>query len=433
MLLGAVCILTETQFVYAGTQTFEGDYQIESHNTVPQVIPFTVAQDSVVYLNFLSECSTQDNSGISFHTSWGSSLIRTNYPYYPSHYRRATDIEQPYGPFPLKSGEYQVTLTCGGETISEGTAVGYSLTVTTTPANARYTSDPEPDWTESDAMDLHATQSFEGSLGYGGYPSGGDENDKYYFNLQEGTKYQVKIEYDDTFTDTYGFDRQKDLQLQVDNNGVFLHYQATGSGFITPEYTVGPNWGCPGTWSCPLRIWVNANIYSSGSIEPYFPALGYGGYKLTVIINGTEGPNAELGLIKKITSEYWDDDSHRWVTVEALVAGEESTVDINIANRGSSSLAVKLVHGLSVKGGPVKIVGGRLLTLPADNSFHTYHTTLTTPANTPVSVTGDLVTVLYDKDNQILDTSTMRVNMWGPNHLAPMAFLGILLLGGGGL
>jgi hypothetical protein len=71
---------------------------------------------------------------------------------------------QPYGPFPLKAGDYQVTLTCGGDSFSEGAAVGYSLTVSTTPANPTYAFDPEPDWTESDAMDLLETRSFEGAL-----------------------------------------------------------------------------------------------------------------------------------------------------------------------------------------------------------------------------------------------------------------------------
>jgi hypothetical protein len=135
------------------------------------------------------------------------------------------------------------------------------------------------------------------ALGYGGhvglkddYPHhGGDSHDYYYFNLQEGTKYRVKIEYDDTFTGSWA---DKDLRLLVDNNGVFTAHLPAASGYITPEYTVGPGWGCPGTWSCPLRLWIDTGVYSTPSS---FPAKGYGGYKVTVIIQ-EESPPPDLYL-----------------------------------------------------------------------------------------------------------------------------------------
>jgi hypothetical protein len=132
-------------------------------------------------------------------------------------------------------------------------------------------------------------------------------------------------------------------------------------------------------------------------------------------------PNIELGEIQDISTRYWDEFDHKFYTVEALVPGWESEIDITIVNRGFSSIAAKLVYGLSVNNGPIKKIDGYTqLNLPADGVFHVYHTTLTTPVDTPDAKTlkGNLVTVITDSNNDVLDTSQKVVEILYPELTA---------------
>lgn len=418
------CILINAYPALAATQVFTGNYQLDLpfYRTIPQEISINVAQDSVVYLDFFSECSTLDDSFIQFQTSWGEDIIYDD----ESWGTKASNIMQPYGPFPLKAGDYLVTLSCGRETFTAGATVGYSLTVSTTTPNLEYAFDPEPDSSEDDPINLYTTRSFEGSLGYGGYIGlkdsfrefGPDTHDYFYFNLPEGATYQVKVEYDDTFTDTYGAEDDLDLKLSVDNNGIFTAHLMTSSGYITPEYTVGPGWG-------EIRIFMTAAVFPTP--EYYFPADGYGGYKFTVIVNGDEAPNAEIETILDISTEYWDEDSRQFKTIGDLLPGWESVINISITNHGSSRIAAKLAHGLSIDGGPVKWVGFDELSL-SGGVTNVYRTTLITPNDTPYSRNAKLVTVLYDSNNNVLDTYQKSVDVWNLDIRLALTFLIPILL-----
>ena len=118
---------------------------------------------------------------------------------------------------------------------------------------------------------------------------------------------------------------------------------------------------------------------------------------MTVIINGEPAPNVQIEGIKSIKTTY-QDPNRQWHTTDSLVVGEESQVEIWIGNYDTQkTISVTLVYGLSVHGGAIKPVGVTRLNLPGSNDIllpQVYQTTLTTPADTPISLKGDLVSVV---------------------------------------
>jgi len=267
-------------------QAFSGIYNLDNGYTIPQEISFTVADDGLVNLSFSSDCLTQDALHIKFETSWGSALI----PYGSDTWGEpASTITQPYGPFPLKAGEYKVVLVCKQDNFTDLPVPGYSLTVSETATATTF--DSEPDGLRTDPIYLDTSKSYEGSIGYGGYVAlkeyndGFDKQDNYYFTLPIDAKYKVQIEHDDTFNGTWGDDAMG-LYLNRGSLWETLHVVPNTTSFITPEYNADGGRQCLADPEdeCPMSISVVANSYD-GDGYPAPENAGYGGYKLTIIIN----------------------------------------------------------------------------------------------------------------------------------------------------
>ncbi len=428
--------------VFQGFFPFRGSSDPGSYSPIYHDLEINLANDAAIHFDYLSECANQDNAYMYFYTEWDGRIEAVV----------ASEIEQPYGPFPLIKGKYRVSLGCKHETMKVGTYVGYKLTVTSKVAST-FANDEEPDGGKDSAVDLNKSKSFDGTIGLGGYIGlkdeisatclqgsqeyncGIDTSDIYYFNIEKDVSLQFKLDYDKTFIDNPQFDYEGhdggDLQLRIYYLKDGKYYKVTSfddwrkSGDLSKQITTQSG----GVFRVDI---VGASFRDAdGNPQPMPKELSFGGYRLGVVVNGSpNAENAELGSIQELLSYYWDNKTQEWVPVNALVAGRPSKVNIDIANRGSSSITVKLVHGLSVKGESIEIVGTTELTLPADDSFHTYNTTLETPADIPVSIKGDLVTILYDKDNNVLDTSQTSVDMWGSKHQVAIPAFIQLLLGG---
>lgn len=392
--------------VHAETQNFSGNFNVEDTDGMYIDISFILGGDSTISFEFSSQCTNQENEYLEFYTSWGGKVAIV----------QATGIVQPYGPMPMTTGSYRVRLRCRNEMLDPPSVVGYQLTVSSTAISTSFATDPEPDASEAGAITLNKTKSFVGRMGLGGYvglqdspwsSSGIDQSDSYYFNFTKDTKIKFKLEYDSNFINNPFFANSYDPgDLEILINKVkdgqtyyvdtFDRWQFSGD--ISKEITLKED----GMYKVSVR----------GAYGSLLEKTNYGGYKTTVILNGELGDGAKIGGIQNISTRYWSTVSEEYLTVKEIVPGYTSKIDISIANYYSESIATTLVYGLSVKGGPVKIVGATKLNLIPGGTFAVYKTTLTTPSDTPFALKGDLVVVLYDSNNQTLDTFTTKVDIW---------------------
>ncbi|MBU0944229.1 MAG: hypothetical protein KJ804_22195 [Proteobacteria bacterium] len=147
-----------------------------------------------------------------------------------------------------------------------------------------------------------------------------------------------------------------------------------------------------------------------------------------VILNGEVEASVITGSIQGSSTKYWSNNTEQFYTINDLVPGYKSAIDISLANYYSKSIAATLVYGLSLHGGPIKIVGATQLDLITGGTFAVYKTALITAVDTPLALKGDLVVVLYDSANQVLDTFNTKVDSWSERMgFAMMPVLMLLL------
>lgn len=278
MLLAGWCFIVATsQFVYASSQQFSGNFSTNDDDGMYVDIPFSLQDDAAVFLEYHSECATQENAYIYIFPPWSKQAT----------VEKASDIDQPYGPIPLIKGDYYVRLRCLEERVDQQMTVGYSLIVSSIPISTPFLQDQEPDGDEETAIDITGAgvQSIDGWLGVGGYAglqddiwtdSGIDHSDVYYLNINKGAKLQFKLEYDDNFKNNPFFGGSNgDVQLMIfyvkDDQTFFVHNfdTWTNSGDTSDQITIKEG----GLFKVYIRGGYSSSLQKSN----------YGGYRLTLI------------------------------------------------------------------------------------------------------------------------------------------------------
>jgi len=275
LLAGWILIVVTPQFVHASSQHFSGDYSTNDDDGMYVDIPFSLQDDSAVFLEYHSNCTSQENSYFYLFPPWSKQAT----------FAKATDIDQPYGPIPLVRGEYYVRLRCLGEKVDQKVGVEYSLIVSSTPMSTTFSQDQEPDGDEETAINVNGIQPIDGWLGVGGYTelqediwtdSGIDYSDVYYLTMNKDTKLQFKLEYDDNFKNNPFFGGSNgDIQLMIfyvkDGQTYFVHNFDiwTNSGDISEQITIKEG----GLFK----------IYIRGGYSSSLQKGNYGGYRLTIM------------------------------------------------------------------------------------------------------------------------------------------------------
>ncbi len=296
--------------VFHGFFPFRGNAKPGSTSGIYIDIEINLANDSAVHLDYLSECTTQDNAYLQFYTEWGGYIDSVI----------ASEIEMPFGPYPLTKGKYRVRLSCSTETMYANTYVGYKLTVTPRAAST-FANDDEPDPGEDLAVDLKRSKSFTGTIGLGGYIGlkdtgsatciqanwtdncGIDTSDSYYFNIDKGVRLQFRLDYDKTFIDNPQFDYDGhdggDLQLRI-------YYLKDGKYY---KVTTFDDWRKSGDLSKQIttqsggvfRVDIVGAFFrdAEGNPQPMPKDKSFGGYRLGVIVNGKPEPGEFLITVRK--------------------------------------------------------------------------------------------------------------------------------------
>ena len=406
----------------SAVQNFSGDFIFyeSSIGTHYVDVPFTINTHSVASFSYDSLCSNPDNLTILIRSAdFTGDAMSIGFA------RGVGENSSPIEGYPLHQGNYVARLLCNRTIIKQPPDPEWNLTVATNAISISFQQDQEP--ASEIPETLNSTKSYSGWLGLWGTPgkvtsvsNGKDYYDTHFYNMKKGTKIKFKIEWGDFSTST-----NTDIDFAVllyrfrDGKTYFVHSFANleNSGDMTEEITL-------------LEDGVYQVSFGGAAVGFNDDKKRYGGYKATVILNGEQVPNVKIVGVHKISTQYWSDDLRRYVTVEDLVPGEKSNVDILIENYDPQFVPVTLVYGLSVRNGPITPVGSAKLNIAPSGGIAVYNTTLLTPANTPLALTGNLVVVLYGSANEVLDTFTTKVGIYSPEH-APIIvpILQLLLMG----
>jgi hypothetical protein len=283
LMLGLIGYLLTGTFstVHSATQELTGVLSSSDSEGIYAIVPFSLAVDSEVELWYGADCSKQSNLSIILNTvfndDWGKAIA----------YGGSTTL-QPIGYYPLKKGNYLVKIRCKNENAPND--VGYSLDLSTSSISIPFSQeDSEPD--PSSAVTLASTQLYDGWLGLYGYNPpqdnsniGKDHTDSYLFNMTKGTKLKIKIEWDDFKSTDNGDDVSflPRIYKWVDGKVYYVDAFETmyDSGQVTKEITL--------LESATYKI----DIASYGGTTSTANKK-YGGYKVTLIIDGKLPPEPE--------------------------------------------------------------------------------------------------------------------------------------------
>lgn len=405
--------------VYGAVQTLTGDFSgKDSEGRWFVDIPFTINAHSEVDIEYDSVCN--ETARFYLRVAERENITDGEVTLYFIASSTSSIVEN----IPLYQGNYIVRLRCLDRLLSAPPIPEWGLEITSNPVSISFAQDQEPE--SEEPVILNSTRSFTGWLGFWGtageiHPTAPSDNgrdyyDRHIFYMKKDTKLKFKFEWGE-FRTTTG-DPDTDFMVHIyryrDGNIYWVHdFPALeNSGDITEEITL-------------LEEGLYKVDYGGARLGFNIDRKRYGGYKATLILNGEEAPDVKIGGVHKISTRYWSDNLEQYLTREELVPGARSNVDILIANYGSQLVPVTLVYGLSVRNGPITPVGSAKLNIaPGGGSFAVYNTTLLTPANTPLALTGDLVVVLYGSANEVLDTFTTKVGLFSSKlvTIVPMVF-----------
>jgi len=306
LLLSGCLLFANTLSGYAATQEFTGLFteKDDKGSGMYARIPVSIDSDSEVSLNFGAGCEYQGNLSFRFNTATNpkeDSFIVTG----------GDETVQPMGYYALKKGDYVAEIFCRSEMLNSYTEVEFNVTVVNTPISIGYSAEdtePDPDYERN----ITKTTDFSGWLGFvAGYPAttinpkGGDWADLYMLNMAQGTKVEFKLDFDEFKSSNGGRDIAFKFRIYrwKDNKTYFVDEfdPITESGQTTKQITLNE--------SGAYKFYVSSSHSSS---EAPTDNGKYGGYKVTVIINGEPVPEPEPepeGLFLNILSAEWKSSS----------------------------------------------------------------------------------------------------------------------------
>ncbi len=388
-------------------------------------VHFSLSQETVVSLNLTLGCKDENNTTMGLYSDNYVERIGARFS-------QSVDV-QPWHPLPLAAGNWKVKFYCNHEYLTDGTPTPYTLTYSKDNLSSVYSKDSEshPVSTPSSPITLTKGQMYSGWMGFVGYKPvaldpyyvykfGEDGSDCYYFNLKAGTKIKVRLDYDIGLNDKlYDNDIAFDI-LPKDSAGPYVLFEYwQKSGDISKEITI------PKDATYVFRV-KGMRHFGSGHSFTNFPKEKYGGYRMSVIVNGDDPlPSIGIGLAI-ITTTYRDPVSREYVTVNLLVPGETSLLRIPVSS--SKYQQIRLVVGFSLKNGstygPIKPIG--LGTCKAFSGYNLCRIDATLDKNIK-GIRGKLVIVGYTDGPNV--TQQQTVSIYDENSLIVIGPTLNLLLG----
>lgn len=300
----AACLFTAfSSTAYGAVQNFSGNFSEDTSRYVNWSvdIPFTIPEHSETDFEFDSLCEDDvyfyliiaENKPIAYVDIISHHIVKEKGP------------DKFVNNIPLSQGDYIARMFCARDVLTSYPDPEWNLKVTSSPISITgYAPDQEPP--SEEPVNVYSTKSFTGWMGLWGTAglrsdssytrNGRDNDDRFIARMKKGDKLKFKIEWGEFRTSTDEAIRfHIYIQYYQDGKTYLFHsgfQNITNNGYVTEEFTL--------PWDPELyEIRV-------GAFSPEDDVERYGGYKLTLIINGEPEPEPKPGeLLVTIQEAAW--------------------------------------------------------------------------------------------------------------------------------